>query len=118
MLDEKAAHTAHVAIGLNTGAFGGDNEAAIHVDCIFSEPEVKADGRSIELPYSCRATAPRRPPLRRIRVRLPAELARDVQAHVVGIRLPLASMVVSPAAEVLEQQRSPTKARLTSGKRC
>jgi hypothetical protein len=50
MLDEKAARTAHVAIGRNTGAYGGDNEAAIHVDCIFSEPEVEADGRPIALP--------------------------------------------------------------------
>ena len=52
MLDEKAAHTAHVAIGRNTGAYGGDNEAAIHVDCVFSEPEVEADGRTIDLPYA------------------------------------------------------------------
>ena len=50
MLDEKAANTAHVAIGRNTGAYGGDNEAAIHVDCIFSAPEVEADGRSVDLP--------------------------------------------------------------------
>jgi len=52
MLDEKAAHTAHVAIGRNTGGFGGDNEAAIHVDCIFSEPFVEADGQPVDLPYS------------------------------------------------------------------
>jgi hypothetical protein len=52
MLDEKAAHTAHVAIGRNTGSYGGDNEAAIHVDCIFSEPLVEADGRPVDLPYS------------------------------------------------------------------
>ena len=52
MLDEKAARTAHVAIGRNTGSYGGDNEATIHVDCIFSEPEVEADGRPIELPVS------------------------------------------------------------------
>jgi len=50
MLDEKAANTAHVAIGKNTGAYGGDNDAAIHVDCIFSRPEVEADGRRIDLP--------------------------------------------------------------------
>jgi Thermophilic metalloprotease (M29) len=50
MLDEKAANTAHVAIGKNTGAYGGDNDAAIHVDCIFSEPTVEADGRPIDLP--------------------------------------------------------------------
>jgi hypothetical protein len=52
MLDEKAAHTAHVAIGRNTGSFGGDNEASIHVDCVFSEPVVEADGKPVELPYS------------------------------------------------------------------
>lgn len=50
MLDEKAAGTAHVAIGRNTGSYGGDNEASIHVDLIFSAPEVEADGRRIELP--------------------------------------------------------------------
>jgi Thermophilic metalloprotease (M29) len=52
MLDEKAARTAHVAIGRNTGGYGGDNEAAIHVDCIFSEPQVEADGRPVDLPNS------------------------------------------------------------------
>jgi hypothetical protein len=50
MLDEKAAKTAHVAIGRNTGVFGGDNEATIHVDCVFSDPQVEADGRPIQLP--------------------------------------------------------------------
>jgi hypothetical protein len=50
LLDEKAARTAHVAIGRNTGGYGGDNEAAIHVDCIFSEPQLEADGRPVELP--------------------------------------------------------------------
>jgi hypothetical protein len=50
MLDEKAARTAHVAIGRNTGSYGGDNDAAIHVDCIFSEPQLEADGRPVELP--------------------------------------------------------------------
>ena len=50
LLDEKAARTAHVAIGRNTGGYGGDNEAAIHVDCIFSEPQVVADGRPVEVP--------------------------------------------------------------------
>ncbi|HEU0335101.1 MAG TPA: aminopeptidase [Gaiellaceae bacterium] len=49
MLDEKAAGTAHVAIGRNTGSYGGDNEAAIHVDMIFSGPQVEADGRRIEI---------------------------------------------------------------------
>jgi leucyl aminopeptidase (aminopeptidase T) len=50
MLDEKAANTAHVAIGRNTGAYGGDNEASIHVDCIFSNPQIEADGRPLPLP--------------------------------------------------------------------
>jgi hypothetical protein len=50
MLDEKAAGTAHVAIGRNTGPYGGDNEATIHVDCVFSEPELEADGKRVELP--------------------------------------------------------------------
>jgi hypothetical protein len=49
MLDEKAANTAHVAIGRNTGSFGGDNEASIHVDCVFSKPELEADGDRIDL---------------------------------------------------------------------
>lgn len=50
MLDEKAARTAHVAIGRNTGPYGGDNEATIHIDCVFSEPTVEADGNRVELP--------------------------------------------------------------------
>ena len=50
MLDEKAARTAHVAIGRNTGPYGGDNEATIHVDCVVSEPEIEADGKRVELP--------------------------------------------------------------------
>jgi leucyl aminopeptidase (aminopeptidase T) len=50
MLDEKAARTAHVAIGRNTGAYGGDNQASIHVDMIFSLPQVEVDGRPVVLP--------------------------------------------------------------------
>jgi hypothetical protein len=50
MLDEKAGGTAHVAIGRNTGAYGGDNEATIHVDCIFSDPVIEADGRPVTVP--------------------------------------------------------------------
>jgi 2,5-dihydroxypyridine 5,6-dioxygenase len=50
MLDEKAAGTAHVAIGRNTGPYGGVNEATIHVDCVFSHPEIAADGHPVELP--------------------------------------------------------------------
>ena len=50
MLDEKAAGTAHVAIGRNTGSYGGDNEASIHVDMVFSAPTLEADGRAVKLP--------------------------------------------------------------------
>lgn len=50
MLDEKAAGTAHIAIGRNTGSYGGVNEAKIHVDCVFSDPELAADGRPVALP--------------------------------------------------------------------
>jgi aminopeptidase len=49
MLDEKAGGTAHVAIGRNTGPYGGDNEASIHVDCVFSQPTIEADGRLVTL---------------------------------------------------------------------
>src|SRR3954454_23690615 len=47
LLDEKAGGTAHVAIGRNTGHYGGDNEASIHIDCIFSGPRITADGRPV-----------------------------------------------------------------------
>ena len=50
MLDEKAAGTAHVAIGNNTGLYGGVNASSIHVDMIFSGPEIQADGRRIQIP--------------------------------------------------------------------
>jgi len=50
MLDEKAAGTAHVAIGRNTAFAGGDNESSIHVDCIFGGPVVQVDGRPLRLP--------------------------------------------------------------------
>jgi Thermophilic metalloprotease (M29) len=50
MLDEKAGGTAHVAIGRNTGTYGGDNEATIHVDCVFSGPELEVDGRPVSIP--------------------------------------------------------------------
>ena len=52
MLDEKAGRTAHVAIGNNTGSYGGVNESTIHVDCVFSDPEIEADGERIELSVS------------------------------------------------------------------
>jgi hypothetical protein len=50
LFDEKAGGTAHVAIGNNTGIYGGVNESPIHVDCVFSEPELEADGEPVELP--------------------------------------------------------------------
>jgi leucyl aminopeptidase (aminopeptidase T) len=50
MLDEKAAGTAHVAIGNNTGSYGGVNDSSIHVDCILSAPTVEVDGRPLDLP--------------------------------------------------------------------
>lgn len=49
MLDEKAGGTAHVAIGRNTGSYGGDNEASIHVDCIVSSPAIEVDGRRLQV---------------------------------------------------------------------
>jgi 2,5-dihydroxypyridine 5,6-dioxygenase len=50
LFDEKAAGTAHVAIGNNTGQYGGMNMSSIHVDCVFSDPSIEADGKPIELP--------------------------------------------------------------------
>jgi leucyl aminopeptidase (aminopeptidase T) len=50
MLDEKAGGTAHVAIGRNTGPYGGDNHATIHIDCVFSDPVIEADGRPVDIP--------------------------------------------------------------------
>ncbi len=50
LFDEKAAGTAHVAIGDNTGPYLGDNVASIHVDCVFSEPELWVDGKPVPIP--------------------------------------------------------------------
>jgi Thermophilic metalloprotease (M29) len=50
LFDEKAARTAHVAIGNNSGQYGGVNVSSIHVDCVFSEPQIEADGLPVELP--------------------------------------------------------------------
>jgi hypothetical protein len=36
----------------NTGSYGGVNESTIHVDCVFSDPEIEADGERIELSVS------------------------------------------------------------------
>ena len=61
MLDEKAGGTAHVAIGRNTGPYGGDNEASIHVDCVFSGPELEADGRPVSISRRAWTSRPRSP---------------------------------------------------------
>lgn len=50
LFDEKTAGTAHVAIGDNTGPYLGDNVAAIHVDCVFSEPQLWVDGEPVAIP--------------------------------------------------------------------
>ena len=50
LFDEKAAGTAHVAIGSNVGPYGGDNDASIHVDCVFSAPELTVDGVPVQIP--------------------------------------------------------------------
>jgi hypothetical protein len=50
LFDEKAAGTAHVAIGNNLGPYGGDNAATIHVDCVFSAPTLEADGVPVAIP--------------------------------------------------------------------
>lgn len=50
LFEEKAARTAHVAIGDNTGPYLGDNVAAIHVDCVCSEPRLWADGVPVRIP--------------------------------------------------------------------
>jgi len=40
ILDEKAAGTAHIAIGSNHW-FGGDNSTIIHLDQVFFKPEIE-----------------------------------------------------------------------------
>ncbi len=50
LFDEKAAGTAHVAIGNNLGPYLGDNFATIHVDCVFSGPELTVDGEPVAIP--------------------------------------------------------------------
>jgi leucyl aminopeptidase (aminopeptidase T) len=45
--DEKALGTAHVAFGDNTGDYGGDNVASIHVDGIMADATIEADGRVV-----------------------------------------------------------------------
>jgi leucyl aminopeptidase (aminopeptidase T) len=50
LFDEKVAGTAHVAIGSNVGPYGGDNAASIHIDCVFSGPELTVDGVPVPIP--------------------------------------------------------------------
>jgi hypothetical protein len=45
-LDEKAAGTAHIALGGNTH-FGGANEAETHYDCVLSQPVIYLDGEKL-----------------------------------------------------------------------
>jgi hypothetical protein len=45
-LDEKAAGTAHIALGSNTH-FGGANEAETHYDCVISQPIIYLDGEKL-----------------------------------------------------------------------
>ena len=49
LLDEKAAGTAHIAIGDDYG-IGGDTEAPLHLDGILRDPTVYADGTEVPLP--------------------------------------------------------------------
>lgn len=46
ILDEKVLGTAHIAIGSNVG-FGGSISAPIHLDQVFKNPEIFADGEKI-----------------------------------------------------------------------
>ena len=44
---EGRSGTAHVAFGDNTGSYGGDNEASIHVDGVMADASIEADGRVV-----------------------------------------------------------------------
>jgi leucyl aminopeptidase (aminopeptidase T) len=46
--DEKVKGTAHIAFGNNSG-FGGNNNVPIHLDGVFSYPEIKCDGTVLDL---------------------------------------------------------------------
>lgn len=46
IIDEKAANTAHVAIGSNSW-FGGDVKSIIHLDQVFKDPIFKIDNRMV-----------------------------------------------------------------------
>ena len=103
MLDEKAGGTAHVAIGRNTGTYGGDNEATIHVDCVFSAPELEVDGRPCRYPVD-------RLPARDPRARLPADPPEP------GWRS-LARKIWAPIAVVVGLRRSSSASRSRSSRR-
>jgi leucyl aminopeptidase (aminopeptidase T) len=45
--DEKVLGTAHVAFGDNTGHYGGDNSASIHVDGVMADATIEAGGRIV-----------------------------------------------------------------------
>lgn len=45
--DEKVLGTAHVAFGDNTGHYGGDNSASIHVDGVMADATIEADGTAV-----------------------------------------------------------------------
>ncbi len=47
--DEKAAGTAHIAIGNNAG-FGGDNHVELHMDGIIGDVMIYIDGEKLDLP--------------------------------------------------------------------
>ena len=46
--DEKAAGTAHIAIGNNAG-FGGDNDVELHMDGIIGDVMIDIDGEKLHL---------------------------------------------------------------------
>lgn len=48
LVDEKTLGTAHIGIGSNYW-FGGDIYAILHIDQIFKEPEIKVDGKKLEI---------------------------------------------------------------------
>jgi leucyl aminopeptidase (aminopeptidase T) len=45
--DEKVLGSAHVAVGNNTGSYGGVNESDVHCDGCFRDATIEADGRVV-----------------------------------------------------------------------
>ena len=39
--------TAHVAFGDNTGHYGGDNSASIHIDGVMADATIEAGGKTV-----------------------------------------------------------------------